>query len=264
MRLPLAEWLNGWKMWHEREEGPDEQFAAFMKRNGASDDDAAEIIGAQRRSKYLGLRPPREFIRIRDGDVVAMGQREWRVITAGGHSAEHALFYCESDKILIAGDQILSHMTPSVIVPAAQPDANPMKEYLDSLTRLEALPPDTLVLPSHGLPFRGLHTRLAQLREHHLARLDDVASVITGKTTRVCDRAGSVPAGAVRQSAPGVRRVACPSEHAGLDRAADARCRWRRRDHLRAGVIGLTCPHSRSDPPTASAGLLRSKAGRSP
>ena len=131
---------------------------------------------------YLGLRPPREFIRIRDGDVVAMGQREWRVITAGGHSPEHALFYCEKDKILIAGDQILSHMTPSVIVPSAQPEANPMKEYLDSLTRLEALPPDTLVLPSHGLPFRALHTRLAQMREHHLARLDDVASVVTGKT----------------------------------------------------------------------------------
>ena len=153
-----------------------------MKRNGASDDDAAKIIEAQRKSKYLGLRPPREFIRIRDGDVVAMGQREWRVITAGGHSVEHALFHCEKDNILIAGDQILSHMTPSSIVPAAQPEANPMKEYLDSLTRLEALPPDTLVLPSHGLPFRALHTRLAQLREHHLARLDDVASGITGKT----------------------------------------------------------------------------------
>ena len=89
-------------MWHEREEGPDEHFAAFMKRNGASDDDAAQIMGAQRRSTFLGLRPPREFIRIRDGDLVAMGQREWRVITAGGHSVEHALFYCESDKILIA------------------------------------------------------------------------------------------------------------------------------------------------------------------
>jgi glyoxylase-like metal-dependent hydrolase (beta-lactamase superfamily II) len=183
VRLPLAEWLNGWKMWHEREEGPDEQFTSFMKRNGASDDDADSIIGSLRRSNYLGLRPPREFIRIRDGDVVAMGQREWRVITAGGHSPEHASFYCESDKILIAGDQILSHMTPSVIVPAAQPDANPMKEYLDSLMRLETLPPDTLVLPSHGLPFRALHTRIAQMREHHLVRLDDVASVITSKTT---------------------------------------------------------------------------------
>jgi glyoxylase-like metal-dependent hydrolase (beta-lactamase superfamily II) len=140
-------------------------------------------MGAQRKSKYLGLRPPREFTRIRDGDAVVMGQREWRVITAGGHSPEHASFYCEKDKILIAGDQILSHITPSVIVPSAQPDANPMKEYLDSLARFEQLPPDTLVLPSHGLPFRALHTRLAQLREHHQARLDDVASIITGRTS---------------------------------------------------------------------------------
>lgn len=182
VRLPLAEWLSGWKMWHEREEGPDEPFAAFLKRNGASDEDAAKIIEAQRKSKYLGLRPPREFIRIRDGDVVTMGQRAWRVITTGGHSVEHALFHCEQDNILIAGDQILSHMTPSVIVSSAQPGANPMQEFLDSLTRLEALPEDTLVLPSHGLPFRALHTRLAQLREHHLARLDDVASGISGKT----------------------------------------------------------------------------------
>jgi glyoxylase-like metal-dependent hydrolase (beta-lactamase superfamily II) len=187
VRLPLAEWLSSWKMWHEREEGPDEQLAIFVKRNGASDDEAARIMEAQRKSKslgsqYLGLRPPREFIRIRDGDIIAMGQRDWQVIIAGGHSAEHALFHCEKDKILIAGDQILSHMTPSVIVPSAQPQANPMKEYLDSLTRLKALPDDTLVLPSHGLPFRGLHARLAQMREHHLARLDDVASGISGKT----------------------------------------------------------------------------------
>jgi glyoxylase-like metal-dependent hydrolase (beta-lactamase superfamily II) len=104
------------------------------------------------------------------------------VITAGGHSPEHASFYCEKDRILIAGDQILSHITPSVIVPLAQPDANPMKDYLDSLARFASLPPDTLVLPSHGVPFRALHTRLAQLREHHQMRLDDVASIVTGKT----------------------------------------------------------------------------------
>lgn len=183
VRVPLAEWLSGWMMWHEREEGVSDQFASHIRRNGASDDDVAAIMGTQRPSKYLGLRPPREFTRIRDGNVVAMGQREWRVITAGGHSPEHASFYCEKDGILIAGDQILSHIVPSVIVPSAQPDANPMKEYLDSLQRLESLPPDTLVLPSHGLPFRALHNRLAQLREHHQARLEDVASVVGGSTT---------------------------------------------------------------------------------
>jgi glyoxylase-like metal-dependent hydrolase (beta-lactamase superfamily II) len=62
VRLPLAEWLNAWKIWHEREEGPDEQFAVFVKRNGASNDDAAKIIAALRPSKYLGLRPPRERV----------------------------------------------------------------------------------------------------------------------------------------------------------------------------------------------------------
>jgi glyoxylase-like metal-dependent hydrolase (beta-lactamase superfamily II) len=183
VRLPLAEWLSGWLMWHEREEGIGEQFVAFMKSNGASDEDAAAIAGAQRKQNYLGLRPPRQFARIRDGDAVTMGRREWRVITTGGHSPEHASFYCEKDRILIAGDQILSHITPSVIVPMAQPDTNPMKEYLDSLDRFESLPSDTLVLPSHGVTFRGLHTRLAQLREHHQARLDDVASIVTSKTS---------------------------------------------------------------------------------
>ena len=83
----------------------------------------------------------------------------------------------------MAGDQILSHIAPSVIVSLAQPDANPMKEYLNSLARLESLPSDTLVLPSHDVPFRALHARLTQLREHHQMRLDDVESIITGKTS---------------------------------------------------------------------------------
>jgi fructosamine-3-kinase len=30
------------------------------------------------------------------------------------------------------------------------------------------------VLPSHGKPFRGLHTRVTQLRDHHTARLAEV------------------------------------------------------------------------------------------
>jgi glyoxylase-like metal-dependent hydrolase (beta-lactamase superfamily II) len=183
VRMPLAEWLNAWMTWHEREEAHSEQFVSFMKRNGASGDDATAIAAAQRKPKYLGFRPPREFTRIRDGDVVTMGRREWRVITAEGHSPEHASFYCEKDRILIAGDQVLSHIAPAVMVPWSQPDANPMKDYLDSLARFDPLPPDTLVLPSHGLPFRALHARLAQLREYHRARLDDVASVVAGDTS---------------------------------------------------------------------------------
>jgi glyoxylase-like metal-dependent hydrolase (beta-lactamase superfamily II) len=42
----------------------------------------------------------------------------------------------------------------------------------------EALPPDTLVLPSHGLPFRGIALRVAQLRAHHGARLDELDAAV--------------------------------------------------------------------------------------
>ena len=35
VRMSLAEWLSGWKIWHEREEASDELFASFLKRNGA-------------------------------------------------------------------------------------------------------------------------------------------------------------------------------------------------------------------------------------
>ena len=38
----------------------------------------------------------------------------------------------------------------------------------------DALPADTLVLPSHGKPFTGLHVRIAQLLQHHDARYADV------------------------------------------------------------------------------------------
>ncbi|MDO8439576.1 MAG: MBL fold metallo-hydrolase, partial [Telluria sp.] len=57
---------------------------------------------------------------------------------------------------------------------AIEPEGNPLQLYLDSLTRFADLPADTLVLPSHGRPFRGLHTRIAQLRAHHTERLAEV------------------------------------------------------------------------------------------
>lgn len=42
--------------------------------------------------------------------------------------------------------------------------------FLNSVRRFARLPTDTLVLPSHGLPFRGVHQRVAQLETHHAER----------------------------------------------------------------------------------------------
>ncbi len=55
-----------------------------------------------------------------------------------------------------------------------------MKLFLDSIDRFLELPPDTLVLPSHGRPFRGLHGRVAQLHAHHVERCDILLKACTG------------------------------------------------------------------------------------
>ena len=47
-----------------------------------------------------------------------------------------------------------------------------------ALEKARSLPADALILPSHGFPFVGLHTRLDQLVAHHDARLNDMATSI--------------------------------------------------------------------------------------
>jgi glyoxylase-like metal-dependent hydrolase (beta-lactamase superfamily II) len=73
--------------------------------------------------------------------------------------------------VLISGDMVLPRISTNVSVHDVEPEGNPLAQYLASIGRLRALPADTLVLPSHGRPFRKLHVRLRQLRDHHEERL---------------------------------------------------------------------------------------------
>ncbi len=83
-----------------------------------------------------------------------------------------------SGALLISGDMLLPKISTNVAVWAVDPDGNPLARFLDSLAAFERLPPDTLVLPSHGLPFRGIAVRVAQLRAHHDARLAELAAAV--------------------------------------------------------------------------------------
>jgi glyoxylase-like metal-dependent hydrolase (beta-lactamase superfamily II) len=107
----------------------------------------------------------------------------WRVIIGHGHAPEHASLYCEELRVLISGDMLLPRITTNISVFAATPDANPLNGFLTSIDRLRALPDDTLVLPSHGLPFRGLHARVAQLETHHAARCDELLEACAAPKT---------------------------------------------------------------------------------
>jgi len=117
---------------------------------------------------------PTRFTRLLDGDTVRAGGTSWRVLEGHGHSPEHASLWSAELGVLISGDMLLPRISTNISVWAVEPDSDPLRRFLDSLEAFEALPPDTLVLPSHGLPFRGIALRVAQLRAHHRARLDEL------------------------------------------------------------------------------------------
>jgi glyoxylase-like metal-dependent hydrolase (beta-lactamase superfamily II) len=146
-----------------------------FERHGLIDVALREKMG-ERRNYYPSLVPavPHAYTRLQDGDQFAIGAHSWRVITGFGHSPEHASLYCEALQILISGDMVLPRISTNVSVFAIEPEGNPLQQYLDSLGKFKDLPADTMVLPSHGRPFRGLHIRIGQLRDHHQARLAEV------------------------------------------------------------------------------------------
>jgi glyoxylase-like metal-dependent hydrolase (beta-lactamase superfamily II) len=109
-----------------------------------------------------------------DGQRVKVGAYTWRCISGFGHSPEHMALYSDEAQVLISGDMVLPKISTNVSVYTQEPEADSLSLFLNSLKKFADLPADTLVLPSHGRVFRGLHTRIAQLVHHHEERLHDV------------------------------------------------------------------------------------------
>jgi len=115
---------------------------------------------------------PQSYRRMQDGELLSFAGHDWEVIVGRGHSPEHACLFDEQRGILISGDQILPTISPNVSVWPTEPQADPLKDFIESIDKLEArLPEDVLVLPAHGKPFRGAHARLEALRKEHMDKL---------------------------------------------------------------------------------------------
>lgn len=156
----------------------------FARRAGL-DEELCTVFG-ERQGNYRRGVPEvvPAYRRIGDGTVIEIGGREWRVVIGEGHAPEHACLFCAESGVLIAGDQILPRISPNISVQTYEPDGNPLARYLASLKKLRAaLPPGILVLPSHNMPFYGVHERIDELAAHHAARCDDVMTACARPST---------------------------------------------------------------------------------
>jgi glyoxylase-like metal-dependent hydrolase (beta-lactamase superfamily II) len=161
---------------------PEHLYAIYLA-NGLDRETADALLAMRNNYRRTVVAFPPSFHRILDGDELRIGGRTWNVVSGYGHSPEHAALYCDELRVMIGGDMVLPRITTNVSVQATEPNGNPLKLFIRSLARHRMFPADTLVLPAHGLPFRGLHGRIDYLQAHHQERLDElVQACATPKT----------------------------------------------------------------------------------
>ncbi|MFT4268785.1 MAG: MBL fold metallo-hydrolase [Xenophilus sp.] len=154
--------------------------ADFFASHGMTDPESLAKL-RERTRYYASMVPsvPDRFVRMLDGDVLRIGGREWRCIAGYGHAPEHIALYCAELNTLLGGDMMLPRISTNVSVHAGEPEADPLRLFLGSLERYLELPEDALGLPAHGKPFRGIHTRVRQLQDHHRDRLAELLAACT-------------------------------------------------------------------------------------
>lgn len=155
--------------------------ARHYRCHGVTDEDV--LAGVRREpSPFPALVPglPGDPRFVEDNEVIAIGGRDWRTLAGQGHCPDHRALFCKELQVLVAGDYLLPRITPYVGVGLLDPEDNPLPKFLQSVQRFLQLPAKTMVLPSHGDPFRGVQTRVAQLLLHHEQRL---ARILEGCTS---------------------------------------------------------------------------------
>ena len=163
----------------------------FWRRHGLTEDEAVAVNRNFGSHRELFVTPPEKWNQISDGDVLPIGEADWKVVVASGHTFEQALLYSREGNLLISGDQVLAQITPNVSVRFDDPEADPLTQFLDSNRRIARICGDAMVLPSHKLPFMGLQERIKAIERHHEERLEVIERELRG---RPCTAASLIPA----------------------------------------------------------------------
>jgi glyoxylase-like metal-dependent hydrolase (beta-lactamase superfamily II) len=151
-----------------------EQVEEFFRSHGLSDVAQVQPMFKPERFGRMTSGLPQVERYVADGDTLSWGDGDWTALQTDGHAQGHLCLSNAGARVLISGDQVLPAISSNISYGFHIADPNPLGSYLDSLQRLRALSPDTLVLPSHGVPFQGLQQRVDDLTMHHQEQLAKV------------------------------------------------------------------------------------------
>lgn len=150
-------------------------YRRFYQAHGLAENLIDEVLSIGHEYLHRTTDLPTSYTRLEHSQEISIGDRSLLVITGGGHSSEQAMFYCKNERLFFSADQVIARISPNISISPIEPHADPLRAYLQSLNSLiKDVSPDVLVLPGHGLPFRGLHERLNMLIAHHRDRCDTI------------------------------------------------------------------------------------------
>ena len=167
-------WLFARMLTLDVQDGMPEETRAYYQAAGMDPEILAERM-AERPFNFSDVVAPMPlgFTRVKQGDTIRMGGRDWDVHMGNGHAPEHVTLWSRDDNLVITGDQILSSISPNIGVYATEPMADPLGEWLEACERLSGLAkPDHLALGGHKLPFTRLPLRMRQLIDNHHGALE--------------------------------------------------------------------------------------------
>ena len=163
---PETELIEAWVGW--------EPMVAFAGGHGFPEDELRLAIESHPGHKFAADWVP-DLSVMQDGDVIRVGDYLFECLFTPGHSMGHMCLYEANHKILVAGDHILDDITPNI---QCWSDAhNPLKNYLASLDSVSELDIE-LTLPGHRRIIGNPKRRIADLKAHHLRRLNEVVTIL--------------------------------------------------------------------------------------
>lgn len=87
-----------------------------------------------------------DFIFLKEGDTIVLGEDELKVIEAPGHSPGHICFYCAKQNFIISGDVLFNRSIGRTDLPGGD-----YETLLNNIrTKLFTLPDETVVYSGHG------------------------------------------------------------------------------------------------------------------
>jgi glyoxylase-like metal-dependent hydrolase (beta-lactamase superfamily II) len=152
-----------------------EEVGSYLRVHGVPRPVAEDLKNASRSIREW-VTPATPSLQLDGSEMITLGRLTLRVEWTPGHSPGHVCLFEPERRLLFAGDQLLPELSPNIgLHPQSTPD--PLDDYVAGLERLERLGVD-VTLPAHGRPFRAVAERVAELRDHHQRRKQQIVDVI--------------------------------------------------------------------------------------